>query len=94
MTDLSLGLFYNVLHGTSKSKKAKELTSIIAPVYEKISEGKSFRQSYFRRIDFDFFPKEKISTEDNLENQKMGFDSFYKNRKAAFFNSEQQMELF
>jgi len=94
--DLLLGLTMNCFHASSRSKKAVELTMAILPIVERLSTKPGNVNSSYRfvnRLAVDFFPKHKIGSDDNMSNQALRLDSFYKDRQLRI-REVKQPELF
>ena len=97
-TDLLLGLFFNSFHSESSNKNVQELSSIIFPLTDRLvnaPDNKNSSYRYYRRISIDFFPKYKITSENNVENEFKRLNSFYKKREIVISkNGQQQLDLF
>ena len=95
-TDLIMGLVFNNFHFNSKNKRVIEISSELTPVLERIigsPYNKNSRYKYYRRFDFDFFPKHKLKALDGIENEEKRMNSFYRNRSLVLFEKD-QLSLF
>jgi len=84
--DVLLGVTRNAIHYTSKGKFQKRLTEEYFPlikrlIYKPNNPNSKTYPSYHRRMNIDFFPKEKLTSADQLSRYKK---MFYKKVKLNF----------
>lgn len=96
MIDLILGAFRQSFDKTCKKDGCNEIAKYFSPLLQKIIESpysSNSRFGYFRKYSFGFFPPNKLTYEEIMNNYSRIINKIFRNRTQPFAN-DGQGELF